>query len=162
MKKILCIGLLLAGVVVNAQIFNSPKETLDVAVFVDPIASEKEGGLDIGMEAGYRGVIYAKAQLENFAVLEGGYTSFGFAVGDVFEQGKISEYIGLRGALVWRDGAKNPILGFEGGIDFELGNGLRAGLRATYDWREDMNLLDSGTAEWRFSGFIKVSKSFDL
>lgn len=162
MKAKVILVLLLVVTSVNAQFFNSPKETVEIGLFVDPAASFKENGIDVGIEAGYRGVIYVKAQFESFTVLEGGYTSFGFAVGDVFEQGKISEYLGLRGGLVWRNGAKNPILGFEGGIDFELGNDWSAGLRSTYDWREDMNLLDSNTAEWRLSGFVKITKRFDL
>lgn len=157
MKAKVTIFLMLSWGLASAQPFGLPEERAVLSVFVDPGASVKENGLDIGFEFGYEGVIYAKLQFENFDALQGGYTSFGAAVGGNIQQGKFREYLGIRGAKVWRNGSSNPIIGFEGGIDYWLDSQFAVGLRATADWREDMELLELDTAIWRVSGFVKLT-----
>lgn len=149
---------LLIASAAQAQIFSTPSEKVVFSVFVDPGASVKEQGLDIGVEFGYEGVIYAKLQFENFEALQGGYTSFGAGIGGNFQQGNLKEYAGVRLVpKVWRNGSSNPIFGFEGGIDYWIDPALALGVRSTLDWREDMNLLENDTAIWRASGYIKIT-----
>lgn len=140
------------------------QEKCTLAFFTDPYASYKEKGFYQGFEFGYEG----KLQVENFSALTGGYTSYGGAIGTNFTQQlwyseqSLNEYIGIRLIpQVFRNGGYTPLIGFEGGIDYNFNNKMFVGLRATYDYREDMILL--GWSEiWRDSGFIKIGYKFDI
>lgn len=160
MRKTIIIMALALGssAIAQGRFFTRPEvETFEVSTFGDVGASFKERGLDIGIEAGYNGVIYAKVQLESFAALEGGYLSIGGAVGKVFQQWEWQEYIGVRLIpAVFRAGTSVPIIGFESGLNWDFMPNAFVGLRTTADYRYDSEILDSGTAKWRVSGFIKI------
>lgn len=163
MKKIIYI-LLLICFSVQGQI----KEKCTISFFTDPHANYKENGFYTGFEFGYEGTIYAKIQVEDFSVLTGGYTSYGGVIGVNFNQQinysekSINEYVGVRLIpQVFRNGSSTPLFGIESGIDYNFKNKIFIGLRATYDYREDMILL-GWTEIWRFSGFVKLGYKFDL
>ena len=161
MKKLIIL-LLLTTSSVFGQI-RIPEENATLAVFLDPTATYKESSPNIGIEFGYQGTIYAKVQLETLPGLTGGYTSLGGAIGGNLAIGeRVYIYSGVRLVpWVWRNGASNPLIGFEGGVDYNLGERFYVGIRATYDYREDMKLLNYPVI-WRGSGFLKVGYKFNL
>ena len=160
MKKITILFMLIT-MSTFAQI-GLPEERASLAIFADPHASYKENSLDVGVEFGYQGVIYAKVQLEILPALTGGYTSFGGAIGANVQVQDTYIYTGVRLVpWVWRNGDSNPLFGVEGGVNYYIGERTYVGLRATYDYREDMKLLNY-PVKWVGSGFIKLGSDFDL
>jgi hypothetical protein len=134
------------------------------AVVIDPYASYKEKGLNIGVELDLQCYpIYIRPSLTNFAALEDGYTDFTLALGPNFALGRFNQiryYSGIRMGLIWREGAvPHPTAGFEAGINYQPFNKkIYYGLRATYDRRGDSEFYDG--PKWRESGFILVGFRF--
>lgn len=136
-----------------------------VSTIVDPVGSFKENGLNFGVEIEYVGPIYASARIENFEALPGGYTSLTGAIGTQFVHGyetKWRWYVGWRGGRVWRNGAGNPITGFEAGVDFAFGRDKEwfVGLRGAFDWRGDAEAFQDDPY-WRENGYIKFGYRWD-
>ena len=143
----------------EAQGFQLNKnEYFTSSLVVDPVASIKEKGLDVGAEIEYVGLIYAAARVENFEALQGGYTSVTGAIGINFTSGHFNTwryYVGGRGGVVFRNGAKNGVAGVEAGIDYAFDSGFFIGLRAAYDNRGDMKALNWPVI-WRENGYIRI------
>ena len=145
----------------TAQIQFNKAEYFTASLSIDPTASIKEKGLNVVAEVEYVGLIYAKASIESFDVLPGGYFSYGAAIGTNVMIGKrVRNYIGIRGGAVRRNGATNGIYGFEAGIDVNITDNLFIGLRATYDKRYDMIALQNPVI-WRENGFIRIGYKFN-
>lgn len=161
MRNRLTLLLLLLSLTVSAQFKFNDVEYFTVSTFMDPSASVKEKGLDIGVELEYVGFIYAKVGFESFSALKGGYFDGHGAVGvNLMYNDKWRNYTGIRLAIVKRNGATNPLFGIEGGIDYNIADNLFLGLRATYDYRGDAKAF--GWDEfWRASGFIRLGYKWD-
>lgn len=163
MKKIFTIIALLALTVATAQFRFGEKESFAASIYVDPQASFNSNGLDIGADIEYRGAIFAKAGIESFADLPGGYFDFHGAVGPRFTFGRLerlSIYAGGRVGVVFRNGATNPIGGFEGGIDYVFNNGLLLGINGSYIYRGDMKAMQWPEI-WRENFYLKIGYSWD-
>lgn len=135
-------------------------EFFTISGSVDPASSIKESGLDILAEIEYVGFIYAKAGVESFSALYGGYRDIHGAVGVNLTTGlyeKTRFYGGIRLAKVDRgpNGAFRPIYGIEGGIDFDFAKKFFIGIRGTIDKRFDQEIF-GWTPELQSSGFIRV------
>lgn len=99
---------------VTAQFRFGEVESFAASIYVDPGASLKENGLDIGMDIEYNGAVFIRAGFESFAELPGNYFDVHAAVGPRFtigEKERLALYIGGRGGVVWRNGASNAIGG---------------------------------------------------
>jgi len=132
-------------------------DSFNFAVVIDPSASIKESGLQIGAEIEYNGTIYTRASITSFAALEGGYVDFIGAAGLNFTSGmweQIRYYAGLRAGIISRGGNGYPTLGTEIGIDYVIGS-LVLGVRMTRDKRGDFSFYNE-PSEMRNSGFVKI------
>lgn len=149
---------------VNAQFRFGDAENFAVSIYVDPGASEKEQGLDIGADVEYRGAIYAKAGIESFEALPGNYFDIHAAVGPRITIGSkenLSIYSGIRGGVVYRYGNPNPILGFEFGTDYTFPGGLLIGLNASTMKRGDVEKLYGKEDFWRGNFYIRIGYKWD-
>lgn len=163
MKKLSLTVALLFTLVATSQIQFGEKESFTFSVYVDPFASIKENGLDIGADIEYKGFIYAKAGIESFADLPGGYFDIHGGFGPRLTIGRFEQlaiYAGGRAGVVIRNGSSNPIAGFEGGIDHVFKGGLLIGLSASYMYRSDMKAMGWNEI-WRENGYIKIGYSWD-
>lgn len=144
----------------NRFVHFNQDEFFTASLAVDPTSSIKENGLNVVAEIEYAGIIYAKAGVESFAELAGGYWDYHGAIGINLMFGNIRTYVGARGAIVARNNATNGVPGFEAGFDIPIGNWF-IGARATYDKRYDM-LAVGYTPIWRESGFIRIGYKWDF
>lgn len=152
--------LLLCGSL-SAQFRLADTEYFTAAIVVDPNASVKENGLNIGAEIEYAGKIYTRASVTRFEALEDGYTDFIGAVGVNFTAGYFDRwrfYVGGRGGAIKRKRA-NATAGAEIGIDYRIGDTFFVGLRATADYRSDFEFYDYPN-KMRPSGFVRVGVRF--
>ena len=135
----------------------SQNEYFTVSTILDPVASFKERGFDVGAEVEYQGAVYAAARLENFEALPGGYTSFTCAVGGNFlmYQDKWRLYSGIRGGVVHRNGASNGIFGIEVGLEYIFNNNWFIGGRLALDNRQDF-IAVGYTPIWRENGYLRI------
>lgn len=132
-------------------------DSFNFAVVIDPSASIKESGLQIGAEIEYNGTIYTRASITSFSALDGGYVDFIGAAGLNFTSGmweQIRYYAGLRAGVISRGGNGYPTLGTEIGIDYVIGS-LVLGVRITRDKRGDFEFYNE-SPEMRNSGFVKI------
>ena len=132
-------------------------DSFNFAIVIDPSASIKESGLQIGAEIEYNGTIYTRASITSFAALDGGYVDFIGAAGLNFTSGmweQIRYYAGLRAGIISRGGNGYPSLGTEIGIDYVIGS-LVLGVRMTRDKRGDFEFYNE-PSEMRNSGFVKI------
>jgi hypothetical protein len=129
-----------------------------ISLVVDPYASYKENGLNIGIEIENVRTLYQRFSITNFSALNNGYTDLIGAVGMSFTRGmweKTRWYAGGRLGAIIRNGV-HPTAGIECGIDTNLTEGMSIGLRATRDYRSDMEFND-GVNQWRNSGYIRLT-----
>ena len=136
-------------------------EYFTASIILDPYASVKSNGLFIGAEIEYVGLIYTRAGIANFAVLEDGYTEVIGAIGLNLTSGyfeKVRYYAGGRLGVIKRQSA-NATAGLEAGIDLSLGESFFIGLRATYDYRSDFAFYDYPN-EMRYNGLVRVGVKF--
>jgi len=132
-------------------------DSFNFSVVIDPSASIKESGLQIGAEIEYVGLVYTRASITSFSALEGGYVDFIGAAGLNFTSGmweQIRYYAGLRAGIISRGGNGYPTLGTEIGIDYVIGS-LVLGVRMTRDKRGDFEFYGE-PSEMRNSGFVKI------
>lgn len=158
MKKAILILTIIISAVVNAQVGFGRTEGFAASLYIDPGASQKENGLDIGADIEYQGAIYAKIGVESFEALPGGYFDIHGAVGPritIGQQERLSLYAGLRGGVVLRNGATNAIGGFEGGIDYVFPSGLFLGLNGSYIYRGDMKAMQWPEI-WRENFYVRI------
>lgn len=164
MKKLLIIAFLALGMGVSAQpsFRFIDKEYFTFSAYVDPSASIKESGLNIGAELEVVSYAkYVKIGLQSFTVLEGGYTDLTGGVGVNVTSGNFDQYrayAGGRLGLVNRGKFIYPLVGAEGGVDLNIGK-MFIGVRATADYRSDFVFTD-GVAQIRYSGFVRVGAQF--
>lgn len=163
-RKILMLILFFSVAFTQAQVCSSAdtEEHYIVSFFVDPSASIKEGGLNFGLEVGLEGNYwYANAQIESFEALTGGYFSYGAAVGLHLQSKKIHFKLGGRLIVTHRNGGMRPMYGVEGSITYDINERWFVGIRGTYDYRIDMELLDYPVI-WRESGFVTLGYKFEI
>ena len=161
---IILIVLLLNVYKVNAQIRFGDKESFATSIYLDPVASVKEKGLDIGADIEYRGFLLVKAGIESFEELEGGYFDIHGVIAPRFTIGqmeRLSLYAGLRLGVVFRYSQPNPIMGFEGGIDYVFPSGLLIGVNASYMRRGDIEAIYRLENFWRENGYVRIGYSWD-
>ncbi len=135
-------------------------EYFAASIVIDPRASIKEKGLNIGAEIEYVGSVYVKASVTNFAVLKDNYTDIIGSAGLSFTSGyfeKVRYYVGARSGIIKR-AVIYPTLGVECGIDIMITDSAFIGLRSTYDRRGDAKYYEGN--EWVYSGFIKIGIKF--
>jgi hypothetical protein len=163
MKKLIIIGLLLINISVNSQIRFIDKEYFTASLAVDPCASYKEGGVDIVGEIELVSYWkYVKFNIQSFAVLDGGYIDgvMGFGVNltpGIFDKWRL--YSGGRLGFINRSKYIYPIVGFEGGFDYNINEKYFIGLRGTSDYRADFK-YSGAEPSMRYSGFIRVGTSW--
>lgn len=149
----------MVSAVVNAQVGFGRTEGFAASLYIDPGASQKENGLDIGADIEYQGAIYAKLGVESFEALPGNYFDIHAAVGPritIGQQERISIYAGLRGGVVYRYANPNPILGFEFGTDYVFKGGLFIGLNASTMKRGDIEKLYNESDFWRGNFYARI------
>ena len=125
---------------------------------VDPWASIKEKGINIGFEIEYVGWAYVRTSATSFAALTYGYTDLIGATGINFTSGphdRIRYYTGGRFGYIQRSYNLYPTYGLELGIDYRINNTLLLGMRGTSDKRNDFQIWNT-PPEMRQSGFIKL------
>ena len=161
MKKLFILLIFPAILFSQSNFRLNDKEYFTAAIVLDPNASIKERGVNIGVEVEYVGAVYIKASVTNFEVLKDGYTDITGSAGLSFTSGyfnKIRYYAGGRLGLVYRK-ATYPTAGVEAGIDVMLSDRIFAGVRSTYDYRSDFEFYDWHN-EMRYSGFVRLGIKF--
>jgi len=137
----------------------------NMAVVIDPVASVKENGLNIGIEFEAQcKPIYIRTSLTNFAALKDGYTDFTLALGANFTTNRFNTvryYSGIRYGLIKRgNNPLYPTAGFEAGINYAPFNqSIYYGIRAAYDFRGDSEFYDGET--WEHSGYVLIGLKFN-
>lgn len=147
--------------IANAQFRLNKTDSFNFGIVVDPYASIKEKGLNIGAEIEYVGTVYTRASLTYFGSLDVSYFDAIGAVGINFTSGmfeNVRYYTGGRLGVIRREGNGYPTVGIEAGIDFKITDGISLGLRTTYDKRSDFEFYGE-ESEMRNSGFIKLGFS---
>lgn len=160
MKQLIILLLITSFTYAQSNFRLNKEEYFTTAVVIDPNASIKEKGLNIGGEIEYVGSIYVKASVTNFAVLQDNYTDVTGSAGLSFTSGyfeKIRYYAGGRLGLI-RRAATYPTMGVEAGIDVMISDIAFIGIRSTYDKRGDADFYDGD--DWRYSGFVRLGIKF--
>lgn len=138
--------------------FGDTKQS-NIGILIDPRASYKESGINIGAEIDYReNGLYIHSGLQSFAKIEGDYVDWTTGIGTNLNIGYFDDlrfYGGGRLGLIFRGGNTYPTVGAEIGTDYVFKNGISIGLRTTYDYRSDFEFW-GGTPEMRLSTFIKL------
>lgn len=161
MKKLILLLLISASASAQFRIQDSDQEYFIVSSTVDPNASRKEHGLNIGAEIEYSGRLYVRASVNRFEALKDGYTDFIGAIGVNFTSGHFGDwryYSGIRLGAIKRKRA-NATAGAEIGIDYMISDNFFAGLRGTLDYRSDFEFYDYPN-QIRPSGFIRIGLRF--
>lgn len=161
MKNILILLLFTSTLFAQNGFRLNDKEYFTTAIVLDPNASLKEHGVNIGAEIEYVSAIYVKASITSFAVLQDSYLDTTGSFGLSFTSGyfeKIRYYAGGRLGFVHRK-STYPTAGVEGGIDLMLTDRLFLGIRSTYDYRSDFEFYDWHN-EMRYSGFVRLGIKF--
>jgi hypothetical protein len=161
MKKLLFVLLICASV--QGQVKSKDSETFSVSVVLDPSASIKEKGLNLGFEIEYSGAVYARASVTTFSALKGGYYDFTGAFGGTLSLGtfeKLNAYSGIRIGLIRRSTFTYPTYGLEAGLNYKITENLLVGIRSTYDYRSDF-IFTGGEASFRYSGFVKIGYTWN-
>jgi len=161
MQRYLIIALLLT-MSMNAQhcFHSTQKEYFTFAVLTDPVASIKEGGLYIGAEVEYVGFLYTRLGVENFQVLEDGYTSVigGIGMNQMYGfDDQIRAYAGIRLGVINRQ-ETNATIGIEWGADYNFNNWFIGG-RLSYDYRSDQEFYDYPNS-MKYSGYLRIGTKF--
>lgn len=166
MKKLLFALIFTVGINAQVQFIDKQYNTLSIAV--DPIASNKENGVNLNLELQHvSSWKYVKVSAQLFTALEGGYLDFGGGFGtnlklDRFDKTRI--YTGVRLGFIKRgfNDIKTytyPLAGFESGIDFQLTDHLFIGARLTGDYRSDFKYW-GGNPIVRYSTFGRIGYKF--
>lgn len=159
LKNAIAIVLLMNVTFVTAQFRFGDAEAFAASLYVDPGASLKEKGLDIGIDIEYDGAVFVKAGFESFEALQGGYFDVHGAVGPRFTIGReerLALYIGGRVGVAWRNGAHgNAIGGAEGGAEYTFPSGIFVGVNGSYIYRGDMKAMQWPEI-WRENFYLKV------
>lgn len=164
LKIAIAIVLLMNVAVATAQLRFGEVESFAASLYVDPGASIKENGLDIGADIEYRGAVYAKVGVESFADLPGNYFDIHAGVGPRITIGKeenLSVYAGLRGGVVYRYSNPNPLLGFEFGSDYTFPGGIFVGANASTIRRGDVEKLYGEEDFWRGNFYIRIGYTWN-
>jgi len=109
-------------------------ESFNISVVVDPHASIKEKGLNIGAAIEYVGTIYTRASITSFSKLTGGYFDAVGAIGLNLTSGyfeNIRYYAGGRLGVIRRESTSYPTAGIEAGINVKLNEQMFIGIRGT-------------------------------
>jgi hypothetical protein len=164
MKTILIIIVLLTSTLCfsQSQFRLNRTESFNFGVVIDPYASFKENGLNIGAEIEYSGLVYTRASITSFSTLNGGYLDLIGAFGVNFTSGMFERfryYAGGRLGFIKRSGSTYPTVGLEAGIDYCITDNVFVGLRATYDKRSDFEFYGE-PSEMRKSGYVKLGFKF--
>jgi len=158
LKMAIAIVLLMNATFVTAQFRLGKTESFAASLYVDPGASIKESGLDIGIDIEYNGPVYVRAGFESFAELPGGYFDVHGSLGPRFtigEKERIAMYLGGRVGVAWRNGAGgNAIGGFEGGAEYTFPSGIFLGVNGSYMYRGDMKAMQWPEI-WRENFYLK-------
>lgn len=158
MKKILLLLLLFTiGGYSQSGFRLNDKRDFNAYLIVDPNASFKENGLNIGAGIEYMEYVYVGASITTFPALKDGYTEFIGSFGLPFTSGyfgNVKYYVGLRGGVINR-ARTYPTGGFEGGINVRVFENVSIGLKTTYIYRSDFTFYDYPN-EFRASGFVVI------
>ena len=150
---------LLVSSACSAQGFRLNKtDSFNFGVVVDPYATIKEHGVNLGAEIEYVGTVYTRASITSFASLNGGYVDFIGAFGVNFTSGmfdKFRYYGGGRLGVIRRAGNGYATAGIEAGIDYSITEKVFVGIRTTYDKRSDFAFYGE-PSEMRGSGYVKL------
>lgn len=161
MKKIL-LAFLAIGMTANAQIRFINKEYFTTSIAIDPNATIKDG---INITPELELVSYWKYVKVNSQIqpdLSGGYFDIAGTFGINLTKGRFNKwraYSGLRLGHIWRGSYGYPLVGFEGGIDYNINDKIFIGLRSTGDYREDF-IFSGAEPSMRYSGIIRIGTKF--
>jgi len=162
-KSIIFIFLLLSTLISYSQSlfrFAENESTfgdLSAAIVIDPNASIKESGLNIGVELEAQiKPIYIRTSITNFSALKDGYTDFTLSLGLNFsldDKNVYRYYSGIRYGLIKRLEIF-PTAGIECGFNYQpFISNVYYGMRCTYDYRSDAEL-------YRQSGYVLIGVKF--
>jgi len=169
MRKFL-LAFLFVSMTMNAQLIGfGTKEYFTASMFVDPLGSIREEGLDFGAElelVSHGG--YVKVGTQIFPTLVGGYLDTVGAGGfnlvlEPFEETRF--YTGLRLGLIHRgikrhfDTVVYPLVGWEAGFDTDITDKWFAGMSLITDWREDFKFT-GGDPGLQVSGRVRAGFKF--
>lgn len=167
MKKLI-ITALFAITTANAQLRFIENEYFITSVAIDPTATFKEKSpnlcFELGLVSGWK---YVSANLQVLPDLKGGYMDYGGSFGinltsDYFDTARY--YGGVRLGVIKRGYTEEqtytyPLVGFEGGIDYNFKNSIFVGVKSTGDYRSDFQ-YSGADPKIRFSTFIKLGYKF--
>jgi hypothetical protein len=160
--RALTFTLLLLTSICNAQWIHKIDEEYTTLTFaIDPGASNKEGGLNLGGEfalISYFG--YVKCGVQVFPVLKGGYIDVTGGVGLNQKSSLFGVetrlFQGIRAGVIRRENYTYPLFGLDGGFDVHITRNLLLGMKGTYDKRADAAYWGAN-CYWRASTFITAT-----
>lgn len=158
MNKIKLILTLLFTTVCFSQFRLNKTEFQQISIVIDPYASYKKNGLNFGFEIENVRSLYERASVTIFPDLTNGYIDLIGSFGLSFTNGiweRTRYYCGGRLGVIIRNGT-HPTAGIEAGIDTILTDKISIGIRATRDYRSDMEFND-GVNQWRNSGYVRLT-----
>lgn len=160
--KLLLIMLSFISISLTAQIRINKTESFNFSIAVDPHASIKEKGLNIGAAIEYSGTIYTRVSITSFSKLQGGYFDAVGSIGLNLTSGyfeNIRYYAGGRLGLIKRSSNTYPTAGIEAGINVNLTEQMFVGVRGTYDKRSDFEFFNE-PSEMRSSTYLIIGFKF--
>jgi hypothetical protein len=158
MKKLLILAFLIISMITNAQIKFIDKEYFTASIAIDPNATIKDG---INITPELELISYWKYVKVNSQIqpdLLGGYFDIAGTFGINLTEGRFNQwraYSGLRLGHIWRASYGYPLVGFEGGIDYNINDKLFIGVRSTGDYRSDFK-YSGAEPSMRYSGTIRI------
>ena len=164
-KLIILTLMLFFTVIALAQTPREPGEKpFSVALFTDPVATDKDGfniGASVDFQMKY---MYFKAQVFHFPNLNGidlteiTGVPLGFNYHSPHQEYRI--YAGVKLGFILRKGV-NPLAGLETGLDLNITKSIFIGLMASYDYRTDAKVWGAKAEPYmRASGFVKLGFRF--
>ena len=148
----------------SSQISMGEVKHKQINIILDPYASYKEKGINIGGEFEYvSDAIYLKAGTTLFPGLEPIYIDAYVGGGVNFKYGhfdKFRMFTGIKVGYIYRESAPTlyPIFGIEAGMSHELSESVSIGAKMSYDNRQDAKFWDDQlNSYWRYSGFVFVT-----
>lgn len=163
MKKILILICLITSTLVSSQgIRFVDKEYFNASLAIDPGATIKDGlniTPQIELVSYWK---YVKLNAQIMPSLEGGYVDFAGSFGVNLTSGhfnKYRAYTGVRLGHIRREKYGYPLVGFEAGIDYNLGRNIYLGIRTTADHRYDYK-FSGAKPKMRESGTVVFGTSF--
>lgn len=164
LTKITLLALMICFTAIALAQTPEKEKMFSVTLFVDPVATDKDGfniGASVDFQMKY---VYFKAQTFYFPKLRGvdylevSGVPLGFNVFSKHNEYRI--YTGLKLGFLHRE-QWHAIAGLEGGVDININKNFFIGFMLSYDYREDNKIWDARAEPyWRLNGIAKLGYRF--